>query len=210
MSRSRPHTSQPRSRHQRMLRHRFLPKLNKLGRDLQMMLRPPVQQARSRRQSHVATSWTTKPMSRHQIHVATSHTVAHVATPFLPTVGFPGRDLPYCCPCRDLKNDVATSTQLSPISATSRRHFSMSRPLLLLPLKMMSRHQFLWPKFQVVHPETYCNPARSRNHFLVATSRPTKPGRDLKSMSRPQQVLTHNNFFFFHPVAFLLATPLMQ
>ena len=41
------------------------------------------------------------PMSRHQFYVATS---------FLPTVGFPGRDtknpgrdLPYCHPCRDLK-----------------------------------------------------------------------------------------------------------
>ena len=48
------------------------------------------------------------PMSRHQFHVATS---------FPPTVGFPGRDtknpgrdLPHCHPCRDLKNDVATSS----------------------------------------------------------------------------------------------------
>ena len=40
------------------------------------------------------------PMSRHQFHVATS---------FFPKVGFRGRDLPHCYPCRDLKNDVATS-----------------------------------------------------------------------------------------------------
>ena len=93
----------------------------------------------------------TNPMSRHQIHVATSHTVAHVATsnPCRDTVSAhsgisrsrrqtPDRDLPYCYPCRDLKNDVTTSTQLSPISATSRRHFSMLRPSLLPP---MSRPQ---------------------------------------------------------------------
>ena len=118
----------------------FLPSL-KPGRDTRTRSRPSwrlpyvvtsiscrdfvSQQARSRRQFHVATSWrlnlcrdiksmsrppTLSPMSRHQIHVA---------TPFMPTVGFPGRDLPHCYPCRDLKNDVATSTQLSPISATS-------------------------------------------------------------------------------------------
>ena len=76
------------------------------------------------------------PMSRHQFHVATS---------LLRTVGFlgrdtkyPGRDLPHCHPCRDLKNDVATSNQFSSIFATSRRHFSMSRPPLL---PSMSRPQ---------------------------------------------------------------------
>ena len=42
------------------------------------------------------------------------------------------------------------------------------------------------PKSQVAKPETYCNSARSRRHFLVVTSRSTKPGRDLNSMSRPQ------------------------
>ena len=41
----------------------------------------------------------------------------------------PGRDLPHCYPCRDLKmmsrpqNDAATSNQLSPLSATSGHHF---------------------------------------------------------------------------------------
>ena len=94
---------------------------------------------------------------------------------------------------------------------------SMSRPPTLSP---MSRHQihvttpFLLnrtnevatpnpqcppatPKSQVTKPETYCNPARSRRHLLVATSRPTIPGRDLITMSRPQEVLPHNDFFFF-------------
>ena len=155
-------------------------------------------------------------MSRHQIHVATSHTVAHVATsnPCRDTVfahsGIsrsrrqkPGRDLPHCYPCRDLKNDVATSTQLSPISATSRRHFSMLRPPLLPP---MSRHQYQLAKILGRHPETYCNPARSRRHFLAATSHPTKPGRDLTSnqtRSRPQILVVTSTgpnpqrFFFF-------------
>ena len=83
------------------------------------------------------------PMSRHQIHVA---------TPFLPTVGFPGRDtknpgrdLLHCHPCRDIIS--------------------------------MSRHRF-----------------RPTKADQVATP---LPGRDLKSMSRPQQVLTHNELLFF-------------
>ena len=50
-------------------------------------------------------------MSRHQFHVATS---------FLPTVGFPGRDLPHCHPCRDLKNDVATSSRPSKLPTLSQ------------------------------------------------------------------------------------------
>ena len=73
----------------------------------------------------------------------------HVATSFLPTVGFPsrdtkipGRDLPHCHPCRDLKNDVATSS------------FQLCRNLKILG----------------------CNTLK------------TNPGRDLKSMSRPQTV----------------------
>ena len=81
-------------------------------------------------------------MSRHQFHVATS---------FLPTVGFPGRDtknpgcdLPHCNPCRDLKNDVAASNQLSPISATSRRYFSMSRPPLLPPMSRPQNDVTTW------------------------------------------------------------------
>ena len=160
------------------------------------------QQARSRRQFYVATSWrlnlcrdiksmsrppTLSPMSRHQIHVV---------TPFLPTVGFPGRDA---------KSQVATSYTATHV-ATSKmmsRHQLSSAPFLLrrdaifpcrdLPcchpcrdLKMMLRHQYQLAKIPGRHPETYCNPARSRRHFLVATSRPTKPGLDLKSMSRPQ------------------------
>ena len=89
-------------------------------RDIKSMSRPP----------------TLSPMSRHQIHVETSTTVAHVATsnPGRDTISArsgvsrsrrqtPSSDLPYCCPCRDLKNDVATSTQLSPIFATPRRNF---------------------------------------------------------------------------------------
>ena len=166
-------------------------------------------------------------MSRHQIHVATSHTVAHVATsnPCRDTVSdhsgisrprcqTPGRDLPYCCPCRDLKNDVATSTQLSPISATSRRHFSC-RDLPFChtcrDLKMMSQHQAQPSQVvtskpgrdQPLFPLQNALVATSKTlvatlnllspiqpgrdvHFLVATSCPTKPGRDLKSMSRPQ------------------------
>ena len=111
-------------------------------------------------------------MSRHQFHVATS---------FLPTMGFPGRDtknpgrdLPHYYPCRDLQSN--------------------------------------WLKSQVVQPETYYNPARSRRHFLVATSCPTKPGRDLKSMSRPQTGPNPQRplFFFFLVVTQPSSTQLSQ
>ena len=112
------------------------------------------------------------------------------------------RDLLHCRPCRDIptllpmsrpQNDVATSNQLNPISATSRRHFSMSRPPLQPP---MSR-----PQAQLA--TSCCNSARSRRPF---------PGRDLTShhtRSRPQiHVATSTGpnlqpFFFF----FFYATP---
>ena len=108
----------------------------------------PSEQARSRPQNDVATPSSTgqvvtsfpgrdllddQAMSRRQPHVATSipnrpgHDVSCMSRPprdltYVATSN-PCRDLPHCRPCRDLKNDVATSTQLSPISATSRRHF---------------------------------------------------------------------------------------
>ena len=136
-------------------------------------------------------------MSRHQIHVATSHTVAHVATsnPCRNTVSAhsgisksrrqkPGRDLPHCYPCRDLKNDVATLTQLSPISATSRRHFSMSRPPLLPP---MSRPQ---------NDVATSIPTGQNLKSSILRPTATQPGHDATSRSRPQvqpnQVATSN------------------
>ena len=139
-------------------------------------------------------------MSRHQFHVATS---------FLPTVGFPGcdtkipgRDLPHCHPCRDLKNDVTTSNPFGQITTSNFQvatpkghpHIVTSNPcrdaVFTQSEQTRSRPQGevatpnsqcppAMPKSQVAKPETYCNPARSRHHFLVATSRPTKPGRDL-------------------------------
>ena len=128
----------------------------------------------------------------------------------------PGRDLPHCYPCRDLKNDVTTSTQLSPIFATSRRPFSMSQPPLLPP---MSRPQ----NDVATSIPTGQNP---RSSILRPTA--TQPGNDATSWSRPHvqpnQVVTSNpcrdlnksqpttTFFFFQnqPVAFLPSTSLMQ
>ena len=141
---------------------------------------------------------TLSPMSRHQIHVA---------TPFLPTVGFPGRDAKIQVATSHTATHVATSKMMSRHQLSSAP-FQLRRDAIFpcrdLPcchpchdLKMMSRHQYQLAKILGRHPKTYCNPARSRRHFLVATSRSTKPGRDLKSMSRPQQVLTHNDFYFY-------------
>ena len=57
----------------------------------------------------------------------------------------PCSDLPHCLPCRDLKNDVATSNRLSPNSAMSRRHFFHVATSLtatyVATLKLMSRPQ---------------------------------------------------------------------
>ena len=148
-------------------------------------------------------------MSRHRFHVATS---------FLPTVKFlgrdtknPGHDLPHCHLCRDLKNDVATSNQLSFISATSRhRFFHVATSLCathVVTSKVMSRPQAqpsqvvtskpgrdqpLFPlRTPLSRPKNLGHdakppvaiPARSRRPFLVATSCPNKPGCDLRSMS---------------------------
>ena len=44
----------------------------------------------------------------------------------------PGRDLHHCHQCRDLINDVATSTQPSPISATSRSRLHVATPTPLV------------------------------------------------------------------------------
>ena len=113
------------------------------------------QQARLRRQFHVATSW-------RLTYVATST---------------PCRDLSYCRPCRDLKMMSRHQLPLSPISAMSRRHVATSLAAThVATSNMMSRHPI--------------RPAASQPgcdvHFLVVTSRPTTPGRDLIMMSRPQ------------------------
>ena len=153
------------SRHQIGVATPFLLPSPKPGRDTRTRSRPSwrlpyvatsiscrdfvFQQARSRRQFHVATSWrlnlcrdiksmsrppTLSPMSRHQIHVA---------TPFLPIVGFPGRDTKIQVATSHTATYVATSKMMS-------RHQLSSTPFLLCRdaifpcrnLKMMSRHQF--------------------------------------------------------------------
>ena len=126
-------------------------------------------------------------MSRHQFYVATS---------FLPTMGFPGRDtkipgrdLPHCRPCRDIKS-------------MSRRRFRLAKA------------------YQIATPL----PGRDLTLLLKASSmsqpRPTSPSLD-QTRSRPQTWVAtqhwnlavaipasalHQNFFFFsNPlVAFLL------
>ena len=127
-------------------------------------------------------------MSRHRLHVATLYSC---------------RDIPALLPMSRPQNDVATSNQLSPISATSRRHSSMSRrPLqspmsrrrndvatisLLSPISVTSRRQTM------SRPRPSCQPCRDLKHD-VATShshwpnlRPTatQPGRDATFWSRP-------------------------
>ena len=129
----------PMSRPQRMSRHHFLPLTEQARSRPQMMSRPQVQQARSRRQSHVATSWTTKPMSRPPGRPSPCRDIKFMSRPQFPTsqvaTSVPCRDLLETNLCRDIVPMSRRPTlspmsrrqlQLSPISATSRRHVATS------------------------------------------------------------------------------------
>ena len=140
-------------------------------------------------------------MSRHRFHVATS---------FLPTVGFPsrdtknpGHDLPHCHPCRDLKMMSRPQIQLGQITTsnsqvatpkghpTSRPQIHVATPFLLnqnkqgRDLKMRSRHQIHSVLLRRQNP---------RSPSLRPTA--TQLGRDATSWSRPHaqpnQVATSN------------------
>ena len=106
---SRHHSALSRSRPQNGVVTPFLLPSPKPGRDTETWSRPPW------RPTYVPTS-----ISCHDLVSAHSR-ISRSRHQNL------GRNLPQCHSCCDLKNDVATSNQLSPISATSRRHFSMSR-----------------------------------------------------------------------------------
>ena len=152
-------------------------------------------------------------------------------------------------PCRDIKS-VSRHHQGLSRSRHQNQVATLLEAILCCDINFMSRHRFCpqWA-FQVATPKIYiatshtathvatsypCRDAvsaqqkqtRSRLHFLVATSLPTstKPGRDLKSMSRPQngpmtslffsylllekypkKIYTHHFFFHFpeHPIKFI-------
>ena len=116
-------------------------------------------------------------MSRHRFHVATS---------FLPTVGFPGRDttnpgrdLPHCHPCRDLKNDVATS---NPTSQITTSNFQVATP---------KGHPTSLPQIHVVTPFLPNQNKRGRDTKFTVSSCDTKiPGRPAGDLLQPSQVAT--------------------
>ena len=170
------------------------PNFNKLGRDLKSMSRPafspPIETPLSRPKTLVPTPnhhKAARTMLRHQIDVATSLRPLQVAT------SKRGRDTvsPAQPQARSQhQNQVATLLETN----LCRDINFMSLPRFFPTVGFLGRDtknpvrdlQSNWLKSQVVQAETYYNPARSRRHFLVVTSCPTKPGRDLKSMSRPQ------------------------
>ena len=100
-----------------------------------------------------------------------------------------GCDLPHCYPCRDLKNDVATSTQLSPISATSRRHFFHVATSLaathVATSKMMSRHQFQLAKSQPNFFQSQLQKATPRRDLNPKVQVATPTGRRDLALSGP-------------------------
>ena len=114
-------------------------------------------------------------------------------------------------PGHDLKNGVATPISIGQVATSNR---CRDQPLLL-PQKRPCRNPKPWSRHQTItrQPEP-CRDInsmsrhhgqclllrrqnRSRLPSLVSTSRPAKPGRDLIPMSRPQEVLTHNELFFY-------------
>ena len=108
----------------------------------------------------------------------------------------PSHCRPCCCPCRDL-------AMMSRHQACSAPFCYVATPCRDLPC----RH----PRRDLKHDVATSSPAGhfllqlsqvATSLFLVATSRPTTPGRDLISMSRPQQVLTCSPFFFFFTSSF--------
>ena len=104
------------------------------------------------------------PMSGHQFHVATS---------FLPTVGFfrsrhknPGRNLPHCLPCRDLK--------------------MMSRPQIGLPQLCYDATPFFHVATSLLLSQN--SPGRNLKKGAATPISIGQPesGRDIKVMSRHQ------------------------
>ena len=173
---SRHHSVLSRSRPQNGVATPFLLPSPKPGRDTETRSRPPW------RPTYVATSISCRDLVSAHSGISRSR---HQN---------PGRDLPQCHSCRDLKNDVATSNQLSPISATSRRHFSMSRPPLLPPMSRPQNDvatsnsigQITTFNFQVATPQGH---PTSRPQIHVATPflpQSEKQCRDLKTRSRHQ------------------------
>ena len=145
---------------------------NKPGRDVKMMSRPPALAPMLRRQNDVATSYHLSLIyATSRRHVATSLATSHVATSLATS------HVATSLRCRDIKT----------ASIMSRRQISVATPPRPLHVATSSpAGHFLLQLSQV-----------ATSLFLVATSRPTTPGRDLISMSRPQQVLTCSPFFFF-------------
>ena len=187
---SRHHSGQSRSRPQNGVATPFLLPSPKPGRNTKTRSRP------SWKLTYVATSISCRDLVSAQSRISRSRCQN------------PGLDLPHCYPCRDLKmmsrpqiqlaksqpqifrSQLRKAIQRRDLKSMSRRCF---RPIRTHDVATSKRGRDTNPqcpletlKSQVVQPENFCNPARSRHHFLVATSHPTKPGRDLKLMSRPQ------------------------
>ena len=148
---------QPRSRPQNGVATSFLLPSLEPGRDIKTRSRP------SWRLPYVATSISCRdlvsatmgfPGRDAKSQVMTSHTTTHVATskmmsrhqlssaPFLlrRDAIFPCRDLPCCHPCRDLKNDVATSIPTGQITTQIFR-LQLQKATPRRDLNSMSRRQ---------------------------------------------------------------------
>ena len=122
-------------------------------------------------------------MSRHQFHVATS---------FLPTVGFPGRDTKN--PCRDLKSplkasntvatskfQVATLSRLTQVATSNRcRYLKLSIPSRNMDFHVTTRDFLLLTS------------AKSRHQKRCRNTNSSSLGRDAKTMSRPRLVWTRS------------------
>ena len=161
-----------------MSRHRFLLPSLKLSRDTKTRSRPSWRLHLCRDIISMSRPHTLSPMSRHQSMSRLQFLTGQVATPvscrdlletnlcrninFMSRPHFchseisksrrqhPGGDLPHCHPCRDLINDVVTSTQPSPIFTTSRPrlHVATQTPLVQVATPTGRRD---------TNPSSFCN-----------------------------------------------------
>ena len=115
----------------------------------------------------------------------------------------PGRDLPHCFPCRDLKNDVATSNPTGQITtsnfqvATPKGH-PTSRPQIHAATPFPPNHNKRGYNLKTRSQHQIHSVLRRRQNPRSPSLRPTPthPGRDSTSGSRshvqPNQVATSN------------------
>ena len=141
-----------------------------------------------------------KLVSRHRSGNSRSRPPNGVATPFLCPAPKPGRDIKTRSRPSWRLTYVATSISCRDIASATVRFPGHDAKSQVATSHTTTHVATSYPCRNAVSAQP--KQTRSRLHFLVATSRPisTKPGRDLRSMSRPQNSPMTSFFFFFFQI----------